>query len=1675
MAIFLALPSQAGFPESAQPASTATARVAGDKSIVLTNGQASSRQLIVKLKTTTHANRDNALRQIHARDLQVGKEFTRLRGLMILRRSSKQGSPEAFTPEALKSKIRELEQTGLFEYVEPDWIVHAQDLPTDSRFVDGTLWGLRNTGQSGGTAGVDVNAVPAWSITTGSSNVVVAVIDSGVRYTHQDLAANMWVNTGEIPGNGIDDDGNGYIDDVHGINAITGSGNPMDDNDHGTHVAGTIAATANNSGGHVGVAYGVRIMALKFLGADGSGTLSDAIECIEYATAHGAKITNNSWGGGGFSQALFNAIQTANQAGSLFVAAAGNESNNSDSNPSYPASYNLPNVISVAAIDRNGQLANFSNFGATSVDLAAPGVSIYSCTATSNSSYSSFNGTSMASPHVAGVAALLLSQFPAATIQELRSRLLSTTVPMASLAGKMVTGGRVNAQAALAVSANGQLELQAAASAATLPLATSTPIFVSVSDLYPVTNATVTGSFPGQSSVTFRDNGSSPDVTAGDGIYSANVTTPPSGSSALLTVQAAAPGKSPTSASFSFPLAGPPANDDFANRITVAPGTTSTSGTNRFATRQTNEPLNPSVAGGKTVWWQWTAGSSGSVTISTTGSSFDTTLAIYTGTAVNALAIIGSNDDSAGLQSAVTFNAVSGTSYRIQVDGYGGATGDIVLNYPAPSGGTAGTPGIITEPADRAVLVGEPFELSVEAFGQAPLLYQWRLNGTNIPGATASTYSVNVSSEANEGLYSVRVSNGVGFVISREAFVSVEAVATRPENDQFADATVLTGASGRVYGSTVLATAEPGEPNHADASAPIESIWYAWTAPLNGTFTIDTFGSNFNTTLAVYTGNNPSALTPVTSNNDSGGLQSQVSFGVTAGQTYRIAVDGAGAATGAVTLNYSLQVAPGSLPNDNFANRTVITGFPAMVLGTNIGATSEPNEPTHGDGAAPTASVWWTWTATAPGTVVLDTFGSDFDTTLAVYTGSTPSGLTRVAENDDFNGLQSRVTLDVLPGQVFAIAVDGYGAAEGSIQLSLSPLPLANGLVANAGPNQTLVDDGLGFKLVNLDGSGSTSPGQTITSWTWTWNQGSATGANPEIALTVGVTLITLTVVDNAGNTATDTLVVRVDHFGGYDDTLVFQDDFNAAPVGRGNWNNHNGWTRTGAAQVDEILAFSGSTDRYASLGFYTPSAGSSDTRMTQEVVWFGDELEISFYAHFIASSPGRLDDTFSFEIYNYDGLLIGGLDFVNDGNTLDVYSYTTGDNYQYLTTLTYEEFQYLTLRVNFSENTFDFLVNGLLEAENILFSESGEILDLGFIDFTWYYTSGSAGNGYMDIDDLLLIGLGDFSNIAPIAQAGPNAQVSDSDNNGTQAVTLDGSGSEDPDGTLVSYQWAWAGGSANGISPTASFPVGSTIVTLTVTDNQGATDTDTLIVTVSPGNQAPIAEAGNAVSVTDTGFIGTESVMLNGSASSDPDGTIVSYIWTWTGGSTAGVSPTATFPLGTTVVTLTVTDNDGATDIDTVQVTVSLDPASDADNDGALDSWELANGFDPNVANDVHLLDSDGDGETDIREIFQGTDRFNPASKYGYQSTGGVISPPGLSTRYRRSTTQTAVTAQPVWSRDLVNWHPVGTPAEGITTTLSESMVPSEPGYEIIEVTIQITDGPTDRLFFRQSFSPLN
>jgi subtilisin family serine protease len=305
------------------------------------------------------------------------------------------------------------------QLVTPDFKLTLETTTNDTSV--GSQWGLSNTGVSGGLVGADIGAPQAWLFGT-SSTVIVGVLDTGVDYNHPDLASNIWQNGSEIPGNGIDDDRNGYVDDRRGWDFANNDADPMDDNGHGTHVAGTIGAVGNNGVGVAGVAWSVRLMPLKFMDKDGSGSLSDAIEGINYARNMGAKIINASWGGGGFSNALQQAITQFQNAGGIFVAAAGNESSNNVTTPAFPANYS--GVISVGASTRTDTLASFSNFG-TNVDVVAPGASILSTLP--NNKYGSLSGTSMAAPHVAGALALLWGQNATASASTITNALLNNT------------------------------------------------------------------------------------------------------------------------------------------------------------------------------------------------------------------------------------------------------------------------------------------------------------------------------------------------------------------------------------------------------------------------------------------------------------------------------------------------------------------------------------------------------------------------------------------------------------------------------------------------------------------------------------------------------------------------------------------------------------------------------------------------------------------------------------------------------------------------------------------------------------------------------------------------------------------------------------------------------------------------------------------------------------------------------------------------------------------------------------------------------------------------------------------------------------------------------------------------------------------------------------------------
>ena len=364
-----------------------------------------------------------------ARGLIAGqrlRSYALVPGLELIRIPARAGGVEA--------ALQALGRNPAVQYAEPDYVVQACVTPDDPYWD--SLWGMAN-----------INAPDAWTVYTGDPNFVVAIIDTGMDYSHPDLAANVWTNPGETPGDGIDNDGNGYVDDVYGWDFAYDDNDPYDGNRHGTHTAGTVGACGNNALGVVGVNWQVKLMVLKFLDDSGSGWTSDAVAAVAYASAMGVKVSNNSWGGGGYSQSLYDAINAAKGVGHVFVAAAGNAGGNNDATPFYPASYALDNIIAVAAIDSADQKASWSCYGATTVDLGAPGVSILSTVPSDG--YASLNGTSMATPHVAGAAALVYGLHPGWGYAQIRDQILGTARPITSLAGITVTGGTLDLAAAV--------------------------------------------------------------------------------------------------------------------------------------------------------------------------------------------------------------------------------------------------------------------------------------------------------------------------------------------------------------------------------------------------------------------------------------------------------------------------------------------------------------------------------------------------------------------------------------------------------------------------------------------------------------------------------------------------------------------------------------------------------------------------------------------------------------------------------------------------------------------------------------------------------------------------------------------------------------------------------------------------------------------------------------------------------------------------------------------------------------------------------------------------------------------------------------------------------------------------------------------------------------------------
>ncbi len=640
--------------------------------------------------------------------------------------------------ESVESMIEKYRKSGAVDFAEPDFEISLNATPNDPLFLDGSQWALRNTGQAGkndpkvGVFGVDIHASEAWDIQPSAENIIVAVIDTGIRYTHQDLKNSMWKNPGETgldaqgrdkATNKVDDDGNGYIDDVYGINSIKSkNGDPKDDHGHGSHCAGVIGASSNDGLGMTGIAPKVKLMGCKFLSASGSGTTSDAIECVEYARKMGAHIMSNSWGGGGYSQALRDSIESARQVGIIFVAAAGNNGQNIDVAAHYPSSYLLDNIVAVGAISRDGTRPSWSNYGSGTVNLFAPGNEIVSCIKSSDTAYAAWSGTSMATPQVAGALALMKAHFPADSYSQLINRLCR--------------GVETSTDAALQARYGAQVQSKGRLNVAKALVCTNTrPLGDDIAEAIVLTKNSATGRASNQGatkevgeldhagvagghSVWFRwvakasgnvrisTEGSAVDTVMA--VYSASnpkglplgsnddangkktsyVTIPvQSGKGYLIAVD----GKSGETGTVAVHVDLPPPNDDFSNRQLISGANIKIAVDNSGASVEVGEPDKAGFPSARSIWFSWVAPSTGTYLFETYGGlkGFDTMLGVYEGDQLTTLIEKGSNDDR-GTSSAptdrkslVTIPVVMGTTYQISVDGWNGAVGSTFLRvYP---------------------------------------------------------------------------------------------------------------------------------------------------------------------------------------------------------------------------------------------------------------------------------------------------------------------------------------------------------------------------------------------------------------------------------------------------------------------------------------------------------------------------------------------------------------------------------------------------------------------------------------------------------------------------------------------------------------------------------------------------------------------------------------------------------------------------------------------------------------------------------------------------------------------------------------------------------------------------------------------------------------------------------
>jgi len=663
-------------------------------------------------------------------------------GLIVRRRFSRFGQLrliEIAAGDTTLGAVARLTSTGRYEFVEPDYVRHVFTTPNDPDFSQ--QYALSNNGSAGGIAGDDIHATAAWNVATGAPNVIVAIVDSGILTTHVDLAANLWVNSS--PGLKY----SGDTDSIYGLNAVVGSGLPTDDLGHGTHVSGIVGAVGNNGVGVCGVAWKVQLMALKFISSQGEGSVSAEITCIDYAITKGAAVINASYGDTAFSVSEYQAILAAGQHGIVFVAAAGNSTQDNDVSPEYPADLPLDNIIAVGASDSRDTPASFSNHGSGSVELYAPGVDVLSTYNTSSTAYALLSGTSMATPFVTGTVALLRAQYPTDTYRETINRILNGVDPTPTLTGLCLTGGRLDLATALTPATSNKAPPNATFATRTLLRGFDPYVRGNNADSPAATEAgtpAILGNIGGHSlwyqwtapeSGTIQIGTQDSGFNALLGVYAGSVlgsltqvaasgTAAPLGyaqvtfhAQAGATYEINIQGASGASGQLILSINTTPDSDAFATPLVLSGASVSLTDANVNASLQAGEPKILGNPGGHSLWYSWTSPRSGTVQVSAYSYNFLPEAAVYTGSSLSSLNLVSSSAGSAdvGTTTAIsealcTFNATAGVTYLICVDGETSAdTGEFVLTIDDSRWQSATTDAVTCSPAvgpDGSVYIG---------------------------------------------------------------------------------------------------------------------------------------------------------------------------------------------------------------------------------------------------------------------------------------------------------------------------------------------------------------------------------------------------------------------------------------------------------------------------------------------------------------------------------------------------------------------------------------------------------------------------------------------------------------------------------------------------------------------------------------------------------------------------------------------------------------------------------------------------------------------------------------------------------------------------------------------------------------------------------------------------------